>query len=91
MATARAAADTGHGTRGAGAHDDGLGDRHHLTHADITPDLHVEDIVQTIVAAEAQDVIPVGQSNGGFIITGVAARMPERVRALVYLDAFVPT
>jgi pimeloyl-ACP methyl ester carboxylesterase len=69
----------------------GLGDRHHLTHPGITPDLHVEDIVQTIEAAEAQDLILVGHSYGGFIITGVAGRMPERVRALVYLDAFVPT
>ena len=68
----------------------GLGDRHHLTHPDITPDLHVEDIVQTIEASEAQDVILVGHSYGGFIITGVASRMPERVRALIYLDAFVP-
>lgn len=68
----------------------GLGDRHHLTHPGITPDLHVEDIVRTIEVAEAQDIILVGHSYGGFIITGVAGRMPERVRALVYLDAFVP-
>lgn len=32
----------------------------------------------------------VGHSYGGTVITGAADRAPDRVRALVYLDAFVP-
>lgn len=69
----------------------GLGERAHLAHADITPDLHVEDIVGVLRANELTDVTLVGHSYGGFIIAGVASRMPDRVSALVYLDAFVPT
>ncbi len=69
----------------------GLGERAHLAHADITPDLHVDDICGVLRANELTDVTLVGHSYGGFIIAGVASRMPDRVSALVYLDAFVPT
>ena len=31
-----------------------------------------------------------GHSYGGFVISGVADQIPDRIRALVYLDAFVP-
>ncbi|MEI6108250.1 MAG: alpha/beta hydrolase, partial [Opitutae bacterium] len=36
------------------------------------------------------DVILLGHSYGGMVITGVADRIPERISRLVYLDAFVP-
>ena len=39
---------------------------------------------------ELSDVIPVGHSYGGMVIAGVADRMSDRIRSLVYLDAFVP-
>lgn len=68
----------------------GLGERSHLAHADITPDLHVEDIVNVIKFEDLDDVVLVGHSYGGFIITGVASQIPERVSGLIYLDAFVP-
>ena len=68
----------------------GLGDRRHLATPDITPDTHVLDIVNLIEANDLQDIILVGHSYGGLIITGVASRMPERLCALVYLDAVVP-
>ena len=69
----------------------GLGERAHLAHPDITPDLHVQDIEGVLRFEDLNDVTLVGHSYGGFIIAGVASRMPERVSALVYLDAFVPT
>lgn len=68
----------------------GLGERSHLASPQITPDTHVLDIANHIEWQELEDVILVGHSYGGVIITGVAARMPERLRALVYLDAIVP-
>lgn len=68
----------------------GLGERRHLMTADITADTHVADIVNVLKWRELQDVILVGHSYGGLVITGVAGQMPERLRALVYLDAFVP-
>jgi pimeloyl-ACP methyl ester carboxylesterase len=36
------------------------------------------------------DVVLVGHSYGGMIITGVADRRPDRIRRLVYWNAFVP-
>ena len=68
----------------------GLGERDHLLSADIVPDNHVADIVQTLDWRELEGVILVGHSYGGMIITGAASQRPERIRALVYLDAFVP-
>ena len=68
----------------------GLGERSHLASPDIVPDTHVLDIVNHIKWEDLEDVILVGHSYGGVIITGVAGRLPERIRALVYLDAIVP-
>ena len=41
-------------------------------------------------AERTVDAVLVGHSYGGMVITGVADRVPERVDALVYVDAFVP-
>jgi len=68
----------------------GLGERSHLLSADITSDSHVEDIVNVLKWRELEDVVLVGHSYGGTIITGVASELPEQIRALVYLDAFAP-
>lgn len=68
----------------------GLGERSQLLSADIDADTHVLDIVNTLKWRELSDVILVGHSYGGIIVTGVAGQCPERVRALVYLDAFAP-
>lgn len=68
----------------------GVGERKHLAAAASGIDVFVDDIVNTIESAELSDVTLVGHSFGGIPITGVAARMPDRIRALVYLDAGVP-
>lgn len=68
----------------------GLGERAHLLSADITADTHVMDIVNTLRWRDLRDVILVGHSYGGLIITGVADRCADRIRASVYFDAFVP-
>jgi pimeloyl-ACP methyl ester carboxylesterase len=47
-------------------------------------------VVNTILWEALTDVILVGHSYGGMVITGVADRIPERIRQLVYLDAFLP-
>ena len=69
----------------------GLAERRHLIDAVEGPDTHVEDIVQLLLWEDLTDVVLVGHSYGGTIITGVASRCPERIARLVYLDAFVPT
>ena len=68
----------------------GLGERAHLLSADITADTHVMDIVNTLRWRDLRDIILVGHSYGGLIITGVADRCSDRIRASVYFDAFVP-
>jgi pimeloyl-ACP methyl ester carboxylesterase len=68
----------------------GLGDRAHLSRADIDLDLHVQDVVALLEMEELREVVLIGHSYGGMVITGVAERLPERLRRIVYLDAFVP-
>jgi pimeloyl-ACP methyl ester carboxylesterase len=68
----------------------GQGERVHLARPDIGLDTHIEDVVNMILYEDLHDVILVGHSYGGMVITGVADRIPDRIRRLVYLDAFVP-
>lgn len=51
---------------------------------------HIHQICALIVENNLQDIILVGHSYGGFVITGVADQMPERIRFLVYLDSALP-
>jgi pimeloyl-ACP methyl ester carboxylesterase len=68
----------------------GLGERAHL--ATPTTDLatHVTDVAATLHFEDLRDVVLVGHSYGGMVITGVADRAPDRIAHLVYLDADVP-
>lgn len=68
----------------------GLGERRHLMSGDITLDVFVTDIVNHIESEELEDIILVGHSFGGVGITGVAEKIPERIRHLVYLDGVLP-
>jgi pimeloyl-ACP methyl ester carboxylesterase len=68
----------------------GLGERAHLARPGIDLDLHVQDVVAVLETEDLREVVLVGHSYGGMVVTGVAERAPERIRRLVYLDAFVP-
>lgn len=68
----------------------GLAERQDLLSPAITLDTHVNDVVARLVEGGLSDVILVGHSYGGMVITGVADRMPDQVRRLVYLDAAIP-
>ena len=68
----------------------GLGDRSHLLRPGIDLDTHIADIVAVLRYEDLRDVILVGHSYGGMVITGVADRAPDRVGHLVYLDAATP-
>jgi len=68
----------------------GLGERSHLLTRDTGLHLHIEDIVQVLRFEGLHDVVLVGHSYGGMVITGVAEAIPQRLRRLVYVDAFVP-
>ncbi|MDY6892661.1 MAG: alpha/beta hydrolase [Chloroflexota bacterium] len=68
----------------------GLGERAHLGSPDVDLDTHIEDIVNLLIWEDLHDVILVGWSYGGMVVTGVLDRVPERVAHVVYLDADVP-
>jgi pimeloyl-ACP methyl ester carboxylesterase len=68
----------------------GVGERAHLADDRITLSTHIRDIINVIEYENLSDVIMCGHSYGGMVITGVAAAIGERIRSLVYLDAFLP-
>ncbi len=68
----------------------GLGERSHLLGPDIDLDRHIEDIVAVLHYEDLREVILVGHSYGGMVITGVADRAADRVGRIVYLDAATP-
>jgi pimeloyl-ACP methyl ester carboxylesterase len=69
----------------------GVGERAHLVGPHVDLDLHLEDVVQLMRYEDLRDVILVGHSYGGMVVTGVADRATERIGKLVYLDAANPT
>lgn len=68
----------------------GVGERSHLLSPDVDLDLHIQDIVAVLEYEDLRDVILVGHSYGGMVITGVADRATDRVGHIVYLDAATP-
>lgn len=68
----------------------GLGEREHLNSAEINLETHINDVVNVILFEDLHDVVLTGHSYGGVVITGVMDRIPEHIRHVVFLDAFVP-
>ena len=68
----------------------GLGERAHLLDDRVDLNRHIEDVVAVLRFEDLRDVILVGHSYGGMVITGIADRAADRVGKLVYLDAANP-
>jgi pimeloyl-ACP methyl ester carboxylesterase len=68
----------------------GLGERSHLIDAKINLATHVTDIVNVIKWEGLKDIVLVGHSYGGVIISGVAEQARDAIGSIVFLDAFVP-
>ena len=68
----------------------GLGERAHLASPQITLRTHVQDVVNHVLYEDLHDLVLVGYSYGGAVITGCVDHIHDRIRELVYLDAFVP-
>jgi pimeloyl-ACP methyl ester carboxylesterase len=68
----------------------GVGERCHLLSPQINLETHIADVMNVIEFEELTDVVLCGHSYGGCVVTGVADRIPEKISALVYLDAFAP-
>lgn len=67
----------------------GLGERAHLLSPQIGLSTCIDDVTSVLECEELTDVVLVGHSFGGVVITGVADRMPQRLRHLVFLDAVI--
>lgn len=68
----------------------GQGERVHLASPEIGLNTHIEDVVNTFLYEDLHDVVLVGHSYGGMVITGVADSLPGRISKMIYVDAFVP-
>ena len=68
----------------------GLGERIHLASPQVSLRTHVQDVVNMMRFEDLSDVVLVGYSYGGMVVTGALEHIADRVRHLVYLDAFVP-
>ena len=68
----------------------GLGEKKHLRSAYKGLDTFITDVTSVIETEELTGITLVGHSFGGMVITGVADRLPGRIKRLVYLDAITP-
>src|ERR1700745_274027 len=68
----------------------GIGERAHLTSPQVCLTTHLTDVVNTVLYGDLAGLVLLGFSYGGFVVTGALEHIGDRVRDLVYLDAFVP-
>ena len=68
----------------------GLGEKYHLSTAEVNLSTHIDDVVNVIIFENLHNVVLVGHSYGGMVITGVMDRIPERIHHVTFLDAKVP-
>jgi len=68
----------------------GMGDRVHLGSKEIGIETSIQDVLNVIKYNDAQDFVLVGHSFAGKVVAAVADRIPDRVRMILYLDAFRP-
>ena len=68
----------------------GVGERSHLLSRNITLQTHIADVVNLFEWEDISDAILVGHSYAGWVITGAAERLHDRLSGIVYLDAFLP-
>jgi pimeloyl-ACP methyl ester carboxylesterase len=64
----------------------GLGERVHLASPEVDLETHITDVVNLIEFENLHDVVLLGHSYAGLVVTGVADRVPDRISQLVYLD-----
>ena len=68
----------------------GVGERVHLTSPQVGLTTHITDVVNTVLYEDLHGIVLLGFSYGGLVISGALEHIGDRVRHLVYLDAFVP-
>lgn len=68
----------------------GVGERSHLATPEVGLETHIQDVVNVLFYEDLRDVTLIAHSYGGIVATGAADQASERIRQVVYLDAFVP-
>ncbi|MGH3300917.1 MAG: alpha/beta fold hydrolase [Streptosporangiaceae bacterium] len=68
----------------------GIGERSHLASPQVNLTTHIQDVVNVVWYEDLTDIVLLGFSYGGMVVTGAVSHLADRVRHLVYLDAFVP-
>ena len=67
----------------------GLGEKKHLLSSKITIETFIEDVVNHIIFENLNNIILVGHSFAGNVISGVADRLKDRIQKLIYFDAMI--
>ena len=68
----------------------GLGDKSHLLDAKTNLTTHITDVVNLIKWEDLKDIVLVGHSYAGYVISGVAEQVGANISSIVFLDAFLP-
>jgi pimeloyl-ACP methyl ester carboxylesterase len=68
----------------------GIGERAHLASPQVNLTTHITDVANTILYEDLTDIVLLGYSYGGMVVTGALEYVADRVAHLVYLDAFLP-
>ena len=68
----------------------GVCERSHLDSPSVDLSTQIRDVVNEIRWKDLENVVLVGHSYGGMVISGVAEQVASKIAAIVYLDAFVP-
>lgn len=68
----------------------GMGERVHLASEGFGIETPIEDVLNVIKYNDLDDIVLVGHSFAGKVVAAVADRVPDKVRTIVYLDAFRP-
>lgn len=68
----------------------GIGERSHLMSPLVNLTTHIRDVTNQVLYEDLKDIVLVGFSYGGFVVTGSLEYIESRIRHLVFLDAFVP-
>ena len=69
----------------------GTAERIHLLQPAVNYSTHVEDVSNVLKYEGLSDVILVGHSYAGLVVTGVADRHADQISQLVYLDSQIAT
>ena len=67
----------------------GLGEKKHLLTSKITIDTFIEDVVNHIIFENLNNIILIGHSFAGSVISGVADKLKDRIQKLIYFDAMI--